>query len=55
MVDRALLDRAARGLGTDNLSDVVDTALTRMAEDNAIVAGLNAEFGAIPDFPFIDT
>ena len=55
MVDRALLERAAAGAGTTNLSDVVDVALRRMAEDDAIVAGLNALYGALPDFPDVDT
>lgn len=55
MVDRALLARAAAVAATTNMSDVVDAALRRMAEDDAIVAGLNAAFGAVPGFPYIDT
>ena len=55
MVDRALLERAAAGAGTTNLSDVVEVALRRMTEDDAIIAGLNALYGAFPDFPDVDT
>lgn len=55
MVDRAMLARAAAGAGTTNMSEVVNMALRRMAEDDAIIAGIDAAFGAIPDFPFVDT
>lgn len=54
MVDRALLDRVAAGFGTTNKSDAVHRALSRAAEDAAIVAGVDALFGAIPDFPLDD-
>lgn len=55
MVDRAVLARAAASAGTTNMSEVVNLALQRMAEDDAIIAGIDAAFGAIPDFPFVDT
>jgi len=55
MVDPGLLDRAARAVKSSNRSDVVNLALARLAEDEAIVAGLDAAFGAIPDFPADDT
>ena len=55
MVDRTVLARAAAAAGTTNMSEVVNIALQRMAEDDAIIAGIDAAFGAIPDFPFVDT
>lgn len=55
MVDPRLLDRAARAVGSSNKSEVVNLALVRLAEDEAVVAGLDAAFGAIPDFAADDT
>ena len=51
MVDPGLLDRAAQAVGSTNKSEVVNLALAHLAEDAAIVAGLHAAFGTIPDFP----
>ncbi len=55
MVDRAVLARAAAAAGTTNMSEVVNLALQRMAEDDAIIAGIDALLGAIPDFPYVES
>lgn len=55
MVDPALLEQASASLGTTNMSEVVNVALRRVAEDNRIVAGIDALFGAFPDLPGDDT
>lgn len=51
MVDPGLLARAAQAVGPSNKSEVVNLALARLVEDEAIMTGLNAAFGALPDFP----
>ena len=54
MVDRALLERVAAGFGTRNKSEAIHRALQEAAENDAIVAGINAAFGMYPDFPLDD-
>lgn len=51
MVDPALLQQASASLGTTNMSEVVNVALRKVAEDDAIVAGVDALFGAFPHLP----
>lgn len=55
MVDPALLAQASASLGTTNMSEVVNVALRHVAEDAAIVAGVDALFGAFPDLLDLDT
>jgi hypothetical protein len=37
------------------MSETVNVALDRLAEDGAILRGLEAASGTIPDFPYLDT
>jgi Arc/MetJ family transcription regulator len=55
LVNRETLQRAMAALGTTNMSETVNVALDRLAEDAAILQGLEAAAGAIPDFPYLDT
>ena len=55
LVNRETLRRAMAALGTTNMSETVNVALDRLAEDAAILRGLEAAAGAIPDFPYLDT
>src|SRR5918911_1204326 len=55
MIDPALLRQATAALGTANKSDAVNIALARLAEDAAILAGIDSAIGAIPDFPKVET
>lgn len=55
IVDTAVLRRAMKALGTTNMSRTVNVALERLAEDEAILDGLQAAIGAIPDFPDVET
>ena len=50
VVDVSLLDEAMRVTGL-NQSETVNRALAQMAENAAIVAGLEAMHGAYPDHP----
>lgn len=50
VVDVGLLDRAMRVTGL-NQSETVNQALAQMAENAAIVAGVEAMHGAFPDHP----
>lgn len=54
MVDRALLERVAAGFGTRNKSEAIHRALQEAAENDAIIAGIDAMFGAYPDLPLDD-
>ena len=55
LVNRETLQRAMAALGTTNMSETVNVALDRLAEDAEILRGLDVAAGAIPDFPYIDT
>ncbi len=55
LVNRETLRRAMAALGTTNMSETVNVALDRLAEDAAILRGLEAAAGAIPDFPDVET
>ena len=55
LVNRETLRRAMAALGTTNMSETVNVALDRLAEDAEILRGLEAAAGAIPDFPDLDT
>jgi hypothetical protein len=55
LVNRETLRRAMAALGTTNMSETVNVALDRLAEDAAILQGLEAAAGTIPDFPYLDT
>ena len=55
LVNRETLQRAMAALGTTNMSETVNVALDRLAEDAEILRGLEAAAGAIPDFPYLDT
>ncbi len=55
LVNRETLQRAMAALGTTNMSETVNVALDRLAEDAEILRGLEAAVGAIPDFPYLDT
>ena len=55
LVNRETLRRAMAALGTTNMSETVNVALDRLAEDAEILRGLEAAAGAIPDFPYLDT
>ena len=55
LVNRETLQRAMAALGTTNMSETVNVALDRLAEDAEILRGLEAAAGAISDFPYIDT
>ena len=49
------LEGAMEALGTTNMSKTVNIALERLAEDAAILRGIDAAMGEIPDFPYLDT
>ena len=55
LVDPALLAAAGEALGTRTKSDAVNTALRNAAENAAILRGIDASIGTIPDFPYVDT
>lgn len=55
LVSPALLQGAMAALGTTNMSETVNVALARLAEDAAVLRGIDAATGAIPDFPYLDT
>jgi len=55
LVNPESLRRAMAALGTTNMSETVNVALDRLAEDAAILRGLDAAAGSIPDFPYLDT
>ena len=55
LVNRETLRRAMAALGTTNMSETVNVALDRLAQDAAMLRGLEAAAGAIPDFPYLDT
>jgi hypothetical protein len=55
LVNRETLRRAMAALGSTNMSETVNVALDRLAEDAAILRGLDAASGAIPDFPDVET
>jgi hypothetical protein len=55
LVNRETLRRAMAALGSTNMSETVNVALDRLAEDAAILRALDAASGAIPDFPDLDS
>jgi Arc/MetJ family transcription regulator len=55
LVDPALLAAAGAALGTTTKSDAVNAALRNAAENAAILRGVDAALGTIPDFPYLDT
>lgn len=55
LVDPALLAAAGEALGTSTKSDAVNAALRNAAENAAILRGIDAAVGTIPDFPYLDT
>ena len=55
ILNPAYLQGAMAALGTTNMSMAVNVALERLAEDAAILAGIDAAMGEIPDFPYLDT
>jgi hypothetical protein len=55
IVNPTHLRGAMAALGTTNMSMTVNVALERLAEDAAILGGIDAAMGAIPDFPDLDT
>ena len=55
LVDAESLQRAMTALKSTNQSETVNVALDRLAEDAAIVAGIDAAIGSIPDFPDVET
>lgn len=55
IVNPTYLRDAMAALGTTNMSMTVNVALERLAEDAAILKGIDAAMGEIPDFPYLDT
>ena len=55
IVDPDALARAMAAIHSTNMSQTVNVALDRLAEDAAILAGIDAATGAMPDFPFLDS
>lgn len=55
LVDPELLAVAGAALGTKNKSDAVNAALRHAAENAAILRGIDAAVGSIPDFPDVET
>jgi hypothetical protein len=55
VVDVVSLRRAMAALKSTNQSETVNVALERLAEDAAILAGVDAAMGSIPDFPDVET
>ena len=55
VVDLRALERATAALGSTNPSETVNVALTRLAEDAAILAGIDAAIRSVPDFPDPDS
>lgn len=55
LVDPELLAIAGAALGTKNKSDAVNAALRNAAENAAILRGIDAAIGTIPDFPDVET
>lgn len=54
LVNPTYLRGAMAVLGTNNMSLTVNVALERLAEDAAILSGVDAAMGIIPDFPYLD-
>lgn len=55
IVNPTYLREAMAALGTKNMSMTVNVALERLAEDAAILGGIDAAMGEIPDFPYLDS
>ena len=55
LVNRETLQRAMAAVGTTNMSETVNVALDRLAEDAEILRGLEEAAGALPDFPYLVT
>lgn len=55
LVDPELLAVAGAALGTKNKSDAVNAALRNAAENAAILRGIDAGIGTVPDFPDVET
>ncbi len=55
IVNPTYLRNAMAALGTTNMSLTVNVALERLAEDAAILGGIDTAMGEIPDFPYLDS
>ena len=55
IVNPTYLQGAMAALGTTNMSMTVNVALERLAADAAILEGIDAAIGEIPDFPYLDS
>jgi Arc/MetJ family transcription regulator len=55
IIDVDSLQRAMAALHSTNQSETVNVALDRLAEDAAILAGIDAAIGLAPDFPDLET
>jgi Arc/MetJ family transcription regulator len=55
LVDPTLLAAAGAAYGTTNKSDAVNAALRQAADNAAILRGIDAAIGTIPDFPDVES
>lgn len=55
LLNPTFLRGAMATLGTTNISETVNVALERLAVDAAVLRGIYAATGTIPDFPYLDT